>query len=244
MTKQENFIEVLAKICVPLYKNREKWVLPSLCIAQAALESGWNLNAKSLFGIKGNGQVLQTTEFQNGKYVTIQDSFRTYPNITSSVIGYYDFITTTPRYEKVVNNPDFKSALEGLIYTVDGLPYATDPNYIEKILTIYNVYSLRKFDIIEKVNKTHEEIANEVIKGLWGNGEERKKKLTESGYDYATIQEIVNKKLSAVNKTNEEIANEVIKGLWGNGEERKKKLTENGYDYSTIQEIVNKKLGY
>ena len=41
------------------------------------------------------------------------------------------------------------------------------------------------------MNPKIREIANEVIKGLWGNGEERKKKLTESGYDYATIQSII-----------------------------------------------------
>lgn len=41
------------------------------------------------------------------------------------------------------------------------------------------------------VKKTNEEIAEEVIKGLWGNGQDRKKKLTEYGYDYNSIQKIV-----------------------------------------------------
>ena len=40
--------------------------------------------------------------------------------------------------------------------------------------------------------KSNEEIAAEVINGLWGNGAARKKKLTEAGYDYAAIQAIVN----------------------------------------------------
>ena len=44
--------------------------------------------------------------------------------------------------------------------------------------------------------KTNEEIADEVILGLWGNGEERKQRLEEDGYDYDAIQEIVNIKLS------------------------------------------------
>lgn len=43
--------------------------------------------------------------------------------------------------------------------------------------------------------KSSEEIANEVIKGLWGNGEERKKKLQEAGYDYNYVQNIINNKL-------------------------------------------------
>ena len=40
--------------------------------------------------------------------------------------------------------------------------------------------------------KSNEEIAREVIRGDWGNGNERKKRLTASGYDYYTIQAIVN----------------------------------------------------
>ena len=44
--------------------------------------------------------------------------------------------------------------------------------------------------------KTNDEIADEVILGLWGNGAERKQRLEEEGYDYDAIQEIVNQKLS------------------------------------------------
>lgn len=40
--------------------------------------------------------------------------------------------------------------------------------------------------------KTINELANEVIKGLWGNGEERKVRLTQAGYDCISIQNRVN----------------------------------------------------
>lgn len=40
--------------------------------------------------------------------------------------------------------------------------------------------------------KTNAEIALEVWEGKWGNGDEREKRLTEAGYDYKAIQEIVN----------------------------------------------------
>lgn len=40
--------------------------------------------------------------------------------------------------------------------------------------------------------KSNEEIAREVIRGYWGNGANRKNWLTASGYDYYTIQSIVN----------------------------------------------------
>lgn len=94
--------------------------------------------------------------------------------------------------------------------------------------------------------KSNETIAQEVINGAWGNGQERKDKLTAAGYDYSAVQEIVNQKLGANStpnkKSNETIANEVIRGDWGNGQDRKNRLIAAGYDYSTIQAIVNQKL--
>ena len=40
--------------------------------------------------------------------------------------------------------------------------------------------------------KSVKEIAQEVIAGLWGNGDERRRRLTEAGYDYSVIQQAVN----------------------------------------------------
>lgn len=45
--------------------------------------------------------------------------------------------------------------------------------------------------------KLNEELANEVIAGKWGNGEDRKNRLTQAGYDYYAVQSIVNQKLGA-----------------------------------------------
>lgn len=44
--------------------------------------------------------------------------------------------------------------------------------------------------------KSNEELANEVIAGKWGNGEDRKNRLTQAGYNYDAVQSIVNQKLS------------------------------------------------
>ena len=41
--------------------------------------------------------------------------------------------------------------------------------------------------------KSNEEIAREVIKGLWGNGQERKDNLAKNGYNYEEVQKLVNK---------------------------------------------------
>lgn len=43
----------------------------------------------------------------------------------------------------------------------------------------------------QPVMKSVDEVAHEVIDGKWGNGDERKKKLTAAGYDYDKVQEIV-----------------------------------------------------
>ena len=43
--------------------------------------------------------------------------------------------------------------------------------------------------------KSITEVAREVIKGSWGNGSERKRRLTMAGYDYAAVQAEVNRLL-------------------------------------------------
>lgn len=45
------------------------------------------------------------------------------------------------------------------------------------------------------VKKSNEKIAKEVVAGKWGNGNARKTALTKAGYDYKTIQSLVNKLL-------------------------------------------------
>ena len=45
----------------------------------------------------------------------------------------------------------------------------------------------------EPVKKSNDEIAKEVLEGKWGNGEDRKNRLTNAGYNYSDVQAIVNK---------------------------------------------------
>lgn len=47
--------------------------------------------------------------------------------------------------------------------------------------------------------KTNEELANEVLDGKWGNGEDRKNRLESAGYNYQEVQNLVNQKLG-INK--------------------------------------------
>jgi len=43
--------------------------------------------------------------------------------------------------------------------------------------------------------KSIDTLAREVIKGLWGNGADRKNRLTRAGYDYNAVQKRVNELL-------------------------------------------------
>lgn len=85
------------------------------------------------------------------------------------------------------------------------------------------------------------EIANKVIAGDYGNGEERKQKLESEGYNYEEVQAKVNELMGVTNSklSIEEVAKLVIKGDYGNGEERKQKLEAEGYNYEEVQNKVN-----
>lgn len=90
--------------------------------------------------------------------------------------------------------------------------------------------------------KTVTDIAREVKDGKWGDGSDRKKRLTAAGYNYKEVQKAVNvlcKNPSKPTKTVTEIAKEVKDGKWGNGSDRKKRLTAAGYNYKEVQKAVN-----
>lgn len=157
--KTDKFIETVAKYAIDECSCRDKWILPSVCIAQAALESGWNLDCKTLFGIKSvdnnTNNVYPTLEYINGEYIIVKDRFIEHKNIKESVKYYYDFMTKTPRYIKCINNTSVNDTIYYLIHTEDGCPYATDPNYAEKIYKIIKDYDLRRFDFIIELIPRH-----------------------------------------------------------------------------------------
>jgi GH25 family lysozyme M1 (1,4-beta-N-acetylmuramidase) len=68
-----------------------------------------------------------------------------------------------------------------------------------------------------KPKKSNEEIAKEVLDGLWGNGDERKRRLTEAGYDYNAIQAIVNKLVYGKKTVEVGAKVKVLKGVQYNG---------------------------
>lgn len=97
-----------------------------------------------------------------------------------------------------------------------------------------------------------DKVAKEVLDGKYGNGNERRSKLSLAGYDYNAVQKRVNELVAEREKTNsvdttpkfttEEMVQKVINGEYGNGDERKQKLEAEGYDYRKIQNAVNQAL--
>ena len=94
-------------------------------------------------------------------------------------------------------------------------------------------------------------IAKEVINGKWGNGTDRKNRLTAAGYDPQAVQDKVNELMGSSGGTSTQpakkdlttIAKEVINGKWGNGTDRKNRLTAAGYDPQAVQDKVNELMG-
>ncbi len=87
--------------------------------------------------------------------------------------------------------------------------------------------------------KPNDVIAQEVINGKWGNGNDRINRLRAAGYDPNAIQTLVNQKLGAGKKSVDIVAREVIAGKWGNGQDRINRLKKAGYDPASVQKRVN-----
>ena len=152
-----------------------------------------------------------------------------YVSIYANSNYFNNFIDTKQlsRYDKWLavwtnNKPTFKYGDFGLWQNsssgnIGGMRVDTDFAYKDYPAIIKNAglngYSKINTDITNK--KSNDEIATEVINGAWGNGTERKNKLSNAGYNYDEIQNIVNKRLG-VTSNNKAKYHTVVKGdtLW------------------------------
>ena len=87
------------------------------------------------------------------------------------------------------------------IYTVQVGAYnkkTNAENLVEKLKAAgYDAYIVVKSGTATSTDlkQSIDEIAREVILGKWGNGQERKDRLTQAGYDYSVVQKRVNELL-------------------------------------------------
>lgn len=139
------FVNTIAPIVVNEYlarkMNNNKVLLPSVVIAMACQESGYNINSVSLFGIKGEGFYAPTTEYIDGVETSIVDSFKMYPTVSEAVVGLYDLMQWA-HYDRATS--EVTSNLQA--YNVQLCGYATDPTYATSIVSIMNDWNLSVYD--------------------------------------------------------------------------------------------------
>lgn len=160
---------------------------------------------------------------------------------TKVVNGYQETPWNEGAYTCTIRQYSSRGQLPGYIGNLDLDKFYGDANEWKKLANPETANQ----PTVQPVKKSNDEIAQEVISGAWGNGDDRKNRLIAAGYDFNAIQAIVNSKVAPkpVKKSNEQIAQEVISGAWGNGADRINRLTAAGYDVSAIQSIINSKLG-
>lgn len=76
----------------------------------------------------------------------------------------------------------------------DGVKGRFDMNYL---------YTEVKSEVkpVETKKKTNKEVAQDVLDGVWGNGQERKDRLTKAGYNYEAVQTLVNQMIATRKST-------------------------------------------
>lgn len=158
----KNFIEELGKLACAEAKRRinagKGFVLPSVCIAQSAIETGWGtagimVKANAYFGIKAGGSWTgavyraDTWEVANGEAYNTTANFRAYSSLAESVADYYDLIGNSSRYSAALSfgNSNWKTPRECITAIWSG-GYATDTLYVEKIMNTITARNLTKYD--------------------------------------------------------------------------------------------------
>ncbi|EGP4765827.1 N-acetylmuramoyl-L-alanine amidase [Enterococcus faecium] len=131
-------------------------VLPSIILGQAILESNWGKSTlaskyNNLFGIKAYGDQkkvsLETKEFVNEEWITIQGDFKVYDSWEQSMDDHTQLFVqgvdwNPALYEKVIAATNYQEAAQAL----QDAGYATDPGYAQKIIQVIETYQLNQYD--------------------------------------------------------------------------------------------------
>ncbi len=124
----------------------------SVCIAQAALESGWGrycIGDHNYFGRKYNGWgdyvVKPTREYIDDEWAIIYAKFQSYDSLEDAINDWCVLLTEEPAYSNALDTwhktwdvAEFVKALAPV--------YATDPDYASKVLSTINANDLMRFD--------------------------------------------------------------------------------------------------
>lgn len=128
---------------------------PTVLIAQAVLETGWGKaiakdgcgTSNNVFNIKARSTSsdktlpIKTTEYIADAPTTVMASFKKYPSIEHSFNDYVSLIKNNDRYRQAVV---YAHDAERYIEAIHQAGYATDPQYANKLLSIYRGNQLRQ----------------------------------------------------------------------------------------------------
>ena len=231
----DQFIDVMRPLAQKHSKRYNYSIFPSVCIAQACVESAYGtsqkmIQANAVFGIKvGRGTTYgdfwvggcyksKTTEYYVGNIPSkVNDWFRAYPTIEDSVGDYFDLLNKSSRYAKALNCANPLACITGI---KEG-GYATSPSYVETIMKVIDSFGLDRFDMVMEGSSWANSLASA--------GEKSQKK---SGGEEL---EIIDGDVASV-------VLDVIAGKYGNGARRRLALKRAGYNYTEIQRLVNRYL--
>ena len=190
VTSRYDYVNVFFNNLAPIVVNEfikrhgQHRIYPSTVLAMAALESGYNLNAATLFGIKGEGKELDTSEYIDNKWIDIKASFKMYPSITASVQGLYDLMQLD-RYRPACDSTDWEEECR----QIQKCGYATDPDYADKLIAIINSNKLTMFNSLDNmIVDDKEEITTYIVQrgdNLWN--------IIKEYYNLESNNEIANK---------------------------------------------------
>lgn len=160
----ENFIKLFGTLAVAECNRRiaqgKGFILPSVCMAQSALESDWGQaglmkKANAFFGIKAGGSwtgkvyTADTWEVVDGAVHNITANFRAYDSPAESMADYYELTVNASRYAKAVSYGSDQSKWLTPKETVTALwqaGYATDSLYVQKVMNTLNGRNLDQWD--------------------------------------------------------------------------------------------------
>lgn len=99
---------------------------------------------------------------------------------------------------------------------LDGYEYALDLNHFFGDAAAWRAYATgnASADVPDNTpSKTVEQLAEEVINGLWGNGDDRKNRLSVAGYEPEAVQKRVNEKLAPAVRTYTVVSGDTLSGI-------------------------------
>ena len=215
----------------------------------------WWSNCRSIGYEVCESMKVSDEEFLQNEDVTLMQAtedliYYGLPINTSTVRLHHEFVPTTCPHRSMELHGNSTESVKN--YFVSRMRYfATLGNTVDEMLgqvsenpTIQETVQTETTEQ-KSSGKSVDEVAQEVLQGLWGNGQERYDNLTNAGYNAQSVQDKVNSILngetpsSSASSDLDSVAQEVLQGIWGNGQERYDNLTNAGYDAQAVQDRVN-----